>query len=1048
MPDRVLPRASGAHDAPHHRPTGDEPRDTSPSRDAALHDPARLHLLAETGLIAASAAARLPTLDRVARLAARAVRAPVAQVNLVTADAQVPAAAFVDPALPGPEGASLAAADADLGGAWRLPAGLDASYCQHAVRTGAPVVVEDAAADAHVRHSRATTGTGVRAYASVPLLAPAGEVIGTVCVVDFRPRTWEATDVAALEECAALAGEEVAARIGAAHALRETEDRLREALQAARAAVADRERLLADAQAARAAADLERRRLETLVEHLPVGVTLAEAPDGRLIASNGAVRRIWGLDTPAAQVADYSHHYIGYRPGTDRPYGSDEWPLARALTRAEVVTDEMIEIVRPDASRRLVSVSAAPVRDDDGRVLGGVVTSTDVTERERLLAAERDAYVQGERERARLYTILRQLPAGVALTDGPEHRFVFENAAYRATVGDRPLLGLTPRDAFPDLADQGFHEAVERVYASGEAEHMAEVPAVLRDPVDGGAGAAAREVVLDLHLIPVRDAQERTTGVLSVHIDVTARVRGDAQRRALLAELAAERASLRSMILQTPAPLALLVGREHRFELVNPAYRRISGGGRDVTGLTPQEAFPELAGSGFFELFDRVYETGEAWDGPETLVRYDRDGTGVQDTWFNLRFEPVRDADGRVTALLNFAVDVTEQVRARRETERFLAGSERARADAEAAQARSEAVLASIADAFYLLDHEWRFTYVNDAAEPLLQTTRDALLGRTLWEAFPSVVGSPFEGPYREAMATGRVTSAEAYFEPLGTWFDVRTYPWAGGLMVHFRDIGERKAAEAERERLLADAQAARGEAEAANRAKSEFLAVMSHELRTPLNAIGGYAELMEMGIRGPVTPQQREDLRRVQTSQRHLLGLINEVLNYAKLETGMVDYHTTAVSLREALAEAEALVAPQARAKGLRLNFAACDPDLAAHADAEKLRQVLVNLLSNAVKFTDPRGDQPGQIELSCAAEGAQVIVRVRDTGIGIPADKLAAIFDPFVQVRADLTRTAEGTGLGLAISRDLARGMGGNLEVESEVGAGSTFTLVLPLA
>ena len=245
-----------------------------------------------------------------------------------------------------------------------------------------------------------------------------------------------------------------------------------------------------------------------------------------------------------------------------------------------------------------------------------------------------------------------------------------------------------------------------------------------------------------------------------------------------------------------------------------------------------------------------------------------------------------------------------------------------------------------------------------------------------------------------------------------------------------------------ESERARRDAEAARAEAEAANQAKGDFLAIMSHELRTPLNAIGGYAELMEMGIRGPVTAEQREDLRRIQTSQRHLLGLINEVLNYAKLETGMVDYDVTDVPLREALAGAEALVAPQSRAKGLALTVAACPPELVVRADAEKLRQVLVNLLSNAVKFTD-RG---GRVVMSCAAEGTVVRVMVRDSGIGIPADKMSAIFDPFVQVRADLTRPHEGTGLGLAISLDLARGMAGDLTVESTPGEGSTFTLTLP--
>ncbi|CAA9299355.1 MAG: Two-component system sensor histidine kinase [uncultured Gemmatimonadetes bacterium] len=256
--------------------------------------------------------------------------------------------------------------------------------------------------------------------------------------------------------------------------------------------------------------------------------------------------------------------------------------------------------------------------------------------------------------------------------------------------------------------------------------------------------------------------------------------------------------------------------------------------------------------------------------------------------------------------------------------------------------------------------------------------------------------------------------------------------------------VGQQAALAVERARLFEAEHAARAEAERANRAKSEFLAVMSHELRTPLNAIGGYAELIGMGIRGPVTEQQREDLGRIQASQRHLLGLINEVLNYARLETGTVRYDVADVDLADALAAAEALVAPQAQARKLSLSVARCPPGLAARADAEKVRQVLVNLLSNAVKFTQPGG----RVELSCAASEGAVHVLVRDTGIGIAADQLERIFEPFVQVRADLARTAEGTGLGLAISRDLARGMAGDLTAESTPGAGSTFTLTLPAA
>lgn len=199
-------------------------------------------------------------------------------------------------------------------------------------------------------------------------------------------------------------------------------------------------------------------------------------------------------------------------------------------------------------------------------------------------------------------------------------------------------------------------------------------------------------------------------------------------------------------------------------------------------------------------------------------------------------------------------------------------------------------MLSSIADPFILLDAQWRIM-LNDPAVPILQTSRERLLGRTLWDAFPGLEGSSFEEHYRGAMRSGRSASVENYFAPLDTWFNVRIYPWPGGLMVHFRDVTARKTADAERERLLTEATLARAEAdvarklaEEASRAKGEFLAVMGHELRTPLNAIGGYADLIAMGIRGPVTAAQLADLERIQQGQRPLTGVIDEVLNFAKL--------------------------------------------------------------------------------------------------------------------------------------------------------------------
>ena len=230
--------------------------------------------------------------------------------------------------------------------------------------------------------------------------------------------------------------------------------------------------------------------------------------------------------------------------------------------------------------------------------------------------------------------------------------------------------------------------------------------------------------------------------------------------------------------------------------------------------------------------------------------------------------------------------------------------------------------------------------------------------------------------------------------------------------------------------------------AEDANRAKSAFLAVMSHELRTPLNAIGGYVQLMEMGIHGPVTDAQREALGRVERSQKHLLRLINDVLNLARIESGRVEYVLEDVDLAALMVDVTPMVEPQMNAKGLALEVQV-PPGCVARADREKVQQIVINLLSNALKFT-PAG---GRVRVEARRGGpGTVSLSVADTGIGIAADKQASVFDPFVQVDMSRTRRSEGSGLGLAISRDLARGMGGDLRVESAPGVGSTFTLTLP--
>jgi PAS domain S-box-containing protein len=264
------------------------------------------------------------------------------------------------------------------------------------------------------------------------------------------------------------------------------------------------------------------------------------------------------------------------------------------------------------------------------------------------------------------------------------------------------------------------------------------------------------------------------------------------------------------------------------------------------------------------------------------------------------------------------------------------------------------------------------------------------------------------------------------------------------GTLVGFakvtRDLTERRVAQ---QKAIEDARRV-AEAEVANRAKSEFLAAMSHELRTPLNAIGGYAELIELGIGGAVSEDQLAYLSRIRGSQQHLLGIITDLLNYSRIEAGQVTYDMVAVPVHAVIDTVLPLLEPQAMAKGLALEHGPCVEGLVVRADRTKAEQIVLNLLSNAVKFT-PAG---GRVAVACGIADDRVVISVRDTGPGIPADKQTAIFEPFMQLGRSLTSPHEGTGLGLTISRDLARAMGGDVTVESIVDSGSTFALTLPRA
>jgi signal transduction histidine kinase len=325
------------------------------------------------------------------------------------------------------------------------------------------------------------------------------------------------------------------------------------------------------------------------------------------------------------------------------------------------------------------------------------------------------------------------------------------------------------------------------------------------------------------------------------------------------------------------------------------------------------------------------------------------------------------------------------------------------------------------------------------------QTGLTDAVGRSARELLPELEEHWFR-TYGEVAKTGRPIRFQNGSEAMHRWFDVFAFrvdePEQRRVAILFTDVTEHIRADRERERLLAETEAARAEADAANRAKSDFLASMSHELRTPLNAISGYVDVLDLEIHGPLSAEQHASLARIGANQRHLLTLINDILSFAQLEAGRIAFDVRPLSAMELVASVESLVAPQAAARGVSYATEPCDPALCLRGDAERMRQILLNLVGNAIKFT-PAG---GRVVLSCDADERWVHLRVRDTGVGIAPAEQERIFDPFQQVGRRLSSPTEGVGLGLAISRDLARAMEGELSVESAPGEGSTFTVRIP--
>ncbi len=497
-----------------------------------------------------------------------------------------------------------------------------------------------------------------------------------------------------------------------------------------------------------------------------------------------------------------------------------------------------------------------------------------------------------------------------------------------------------------------------------------------------------------------------------------------------------ERGFADSLIEAMPGMLYLYT-ESGTFKRWNRNFERVSGRSADeIARMHPSDFFAPAERALLEKRIAETFETGES-SLEASLIS--KDG-GAHPTFFTGR----RVTFERQTCLVGVGVDIT----LRKQAEDELRKSEE----------RLRSTLDSILEACQLIDFDWRYLYLNGAAAQQNRRPNAELLGQRFSDAWPGVEATPVFGLMQQCMTERRSAHEEVEFSfPDGArgWFDVRVQPVPEGIFVLSVDITERRKAEhalrdlnssLERkvEERTYELEAAKVRAEAADRTKSAFLATMSHELRTPLNSIIGFTGIVLQGLAGPLTAEQSKQLGMVKGSARHLLELINDVLDISRIEAGQLEVRRAPFDLEASVERVAASVAPFAARKGLELKVTVAPTPI--ESDQRRVEQILLNVVNNAIKFTEG-GSVSVSIEHVSTAQPPVVRVHVTDTGMGIRKEDLDQLFQPFRQVDSGLQRHHEGTGLGLAISRRLSGLLGGSIDAESVPGQGSRFTLTLPL-
>jgi len=758
---------------------------------------------------------------------------------------------------------------------------------------------------------------------------------------------------------------------------------------------------ITDRKQAEEAIQRERRLLRTLIDNLPDGVYVKDAAGRKLIANRVDVDLI-GAASEADVLGKTDMELFPNEAGA-RGYADD---LAVLQTGQPLLNHEE-DFIDGYGVQRWLLTSKVPLRDEAGRITGLLGVGHDITERKQAEEAI-------QHERRLLRTLIDNLPDSVYVKDAALRKIV-ANRVDLDIIGassEADVLGKTDLELFPN-------EAGARGYADDMALMQSGQP-LLNHEEDFVDAHGVRRWLLTSK-VPLRDDQGQVTGLLGIGRDITARKHADEQLRQL--SQAVEHSPVSIVITDTTG----------RIQYVNPWFSQL-------TGYTAEEALgqnPRVLKSGHTspEEYSRLWQTistGQTWHGEF----HNRKKNGEL-YWELASISPITDAHGKVTHYVAVKDDITE----RKEAEAVL---QRLYQEVQSEKQYLESLMTNNPAATIVITTNNEVVSWNPAAERLFGYTQAEALGRRIDDLITnSDMRAEAESYGRQATALGGgVHTITRRVRKDGTLVDVdlSAVPVSVdgaliGALALYHDITE--------------LQRAREEAEAATQAKSAFLAMMSHEIRTPMNGVIGMTSLL---LDTELTHEQRDYAETIRASGESLLTIINDILDFSKIEAGRMELEQQPFDVRDCVESALDLVVTKAQDKGIELAyFIDAQTPATLIGDVTRLRQILINLLGNALKFTD-RGEVVVTIDLARTDRRDDrtlhtLHVAVKDTGLGIPADRLDRLFRSFSQVDASTTRKYGGTGLGLAISKRLSELMGGTMWVESAgiPGQGSTFHFTL---